>query len=142
MTNDSINPAKLKSERRRFRRHPALKLKAEVKIKKGLFGQWVDVEPRDYSKRGMAIETEYAFEPEQPITLNITLEMEIGDIQITKIEGIIKNKLKDTPTPRYGVEFDYTANRHMKTTETQSQLGRIEGILERSENLRLRIEDR
>lgn len=141
MTNVQTEHHTHKNERRRFRRHPSVKLIASAKSKKGLFNPWVEVLPRDYSKRGMAIETQEAFEINQPITLSITLEMELGEIHVTKVEGVIKNKIPSSPIPRYGVEFDYSANRHMKSVETQSQLGRIEGILERSENLRLRIED-
>lgn len=141
MTDEAVEPKKTQSERRRYRRHPALELKAEVKIKKGLFGQRIEVEACDYSKRGMAIETEYEFKPEQSITLSIILKMVMGDIRIDKVEGIVKNKITSHPRPRYGIEFDYDANRHMKAIETKSKLGRIEGILERSENLRLKMED-
>ncbi len=141
MTDETVEPSKSQSERRRYRRHPALELKAEVKIKKGLFGQRIEVEACDYSKRGMAIETEYEFEPQQIITLNIILKMIMGDIRVDKVEGIVKNIISSHPKPRYGIEFDYNANRHMKAIETKSQLGRIEGILERSEKLRLKTED-
>ena len=141
MTDETVEPQKAPSERRRNRRHPALELIAEAKIKKGLFGQWIDVEPCDYSKQGMGIEAEYEFKPEQSITLSITLKMEMGDIHIDKVAGTVKNKINAQPHPRYGIEFDYNANRHMKSLETRSQLGRIEGILERSENLRLRMEE-
>lgn len=140
MTDKAVEPDKSQSERRRYRRHPALELKAEVRIKKGLFGQRIEVEACDYSKRGIAIETEYEFKPEQPITLSIILKMVMGDIRIDKVEGIVKNIIASHPNPRYGIEFNYDANRHMKSIETKSQLGRIEGILERSEKLRLKME--
>ncbi len=144
MTVDTITPknrTKPMIERRRCRRYPSAELRAEVKIKKGLFSEWVGVEPCDYNKRGIAIETEFSFEPEQAITLSVTLKMDMGDIRVEKVEGIIRNKIESGPHPRYGIEFNYAANRHMKSAETQSQLGRIEGILERSENLRQRMNE-
>lgn len=140
MTDETVEANQSHSERRRYRRHPALELKAEVNIKKGFFGQRIEVAACDYSKRGMAIETEYSFKPEQPITLSIILKMTTGDMRIDKVEGIVKNIMTSHPKPRYGIEFDYDANRHMKALETKSQLGRIEGILERSETLRLKTE--
>ncbi len=132
---------KATNEHRRCRRHPTVELKTEIKIKKGLFSEWVSVEPCDFNKRGIAIETEHAFQPEDSILLKVTLAMAMGDICVDKIEGIIKNRVDSGPHPRYGVEFDYSASRHMKSIDTQSKLGRIEGILERSENLRLRMDE-
>lgn len=128
-------------ERRKCRRHPAIELNAEIKVKKGLFGEWVSVKACDYNKRGMSIETGLALQPEQAITLKVILKMDTGDIKVEKIEGFIKNCIKAKPHPRYGVEFNYSANRHMKSLDTKSQLGRIEGIMERSESLRQKIDE-
>jgi hypothetical protein len=132
---------KAADEHRRCRRHPTVELKTEFKIKKGLFSGWVSVEPCDFNKRGIAIETDHSFQPEDSILLKITLTMAMGDICVDKVEGIIKNRVDSGPHPRYGVEFDYSASRHMKSIDTQGKLGRIEGILERSENLRLRMDE-
>lgn len=140
MTADTTALIKRQSERRRYRRHPAIELNAEIRIKKGLFSEWLEVEPCDYSKLGISIESEHDLTIGQQVTLNITLKMLMGDIHIAKAEGVVKNKMESHPHPRYGIEFDYNATRHMKNIETKSQLGRIEGILERSEKLRLKTE--
>ena len=51
----------------------------------------------------------------------------------------VRNLQQVTAGQRCGLEFDYQANRHMKSLETQALLGRIEGILERSEAFRQRV---
>ncbi|MCP5162345.1 MAG: PilZ domain-containing protein [Hahellaceae bacterium] len=128
-------------ERRRGRRYPAAKLHARLRVKKGLFGDWVDVTPRDYNRLGIAIDTDQPLSADQSIMLQITLSVDMGDIVIDKVEGMIRNAQPKGSCTRYGVEFDFDASRHMRSEDTQKQLAKIEEILVRSESLTQRMTD-
>ncbi len=129
-------------ERRRSRRYPAAKLTARLRVKKGLFGDWVDVTPRDYNGLGIAIDTEEELNADQTVTLQIVLLVDMGEIMVDKVEGIVRNAQRQTHGTRYGIEFDFEASRHMRTDETREQLAKIEEILVRSETLAQRLADK
>lgn len=150
MTHSDLQPAIVegaenKIDRRSCRRFPATELLAKVKIKSGIFSQqWEDIHTADYNKKGLAFITNQTFSEGQELTLQITLMMEMGSIQVNDVKAIVKNSAPETDMPEngayhVGTSFNYTANRHMKSLDTQSQLGRIEGILDRSLNLKLKL---
>jgi hypothetical protein len=150
MTHSDLQPAVVegaldKVDRRSCRRFPATELLARVKIKSGVFSQqWEDIHTADYNKKGLAFITNQSFNKGQELTLQITLMMEMGNIQVNNVKAIVINTAAETDTPEHGANhvgtlFNYVANRHMKSLDTQSQLGRIEGILDRSLNLKLKL---
>lgn len=133
------------NDRRSCRRFPAAELQAKVKIKSGIFNsEWEDVRVADYNKKGISFVTNQDFTEGQEVTFHITLVMEMGNIEVNNIKAVVQNRYSETTQPELGANhigtaFNYQANRHMKSLDIQSQLGRIEGILERSQNLRLKL---
>lgn len=141
----TLEGAKTHPDRRSCRRFPATELKVELRNKTGVFScQWHEVYTVDYNKKGFAFVTHEAYEEGQALVFRITLLMEMGTIEVDNVRAVTRNHYPevehtDHGNKRIGVAFDYQANRHMKSLDTQSNLGRIEGILERSENLRLKL---
>ena len=141
----NIEGAANQADRRSCRRFPAAELKAELKIKSGFFSTALEeIHTVDYNKKGLAFVSSKPFEENQSITLKITLVMEMGNISIDNIIAVVKNKFPEHEhqqhgDTRIGAAFDFESTRHMKSIDTQSPLGRIEGILERSQNLRMKM---
>ncbi|WP_158227233.1 PilZ domain-containing protein [Mangrovitalea sediminis] len=127
-------------ERRRFRRFPAAELSVQVKTRRGLFGKWETVNPEDFTRTGLAFEsTGMELEKGDVVEVRATLLLDMGDLKVDRLVAVVRNLHRHGIARRYGLEFDYSASRHMKALTTQAQLGRIEGILDRSEKLRRRL---
>lgn len=135
--------AKPQQERRRLRRLPAAELHVEWRPRKGLFGRFRPAEGRDFTRAGLSVclHGDDRLDVGDILELRIELKMEAGTLHLDRVVAVVRN-IRDTgeDKPLYGLEFDYNANRTMKSDQTRAQLGRIEGILERSEKLRLRIQ--
>ncbi len=135
--------AKQHQERRQLRRLPAAELNVQWRPRKGLFGRFRPAEGLDFTRSGLSVylDGNDSLEVGDAIELRIELRMEAGTLALDKVVAVVRN-IRDTGQgkPLYGLEFDYSANRTMKSEQTRAQLGRIEGILERSEKLRLRIQ--
>lgn len=128
------------TERRRLQRFPAIELEAQMKPEKGMLSRWADVEPFDFTRTGLSIATSHSLAPGSVIMLRLRLPLATGDLEVDRVIGVVRNiQAQSDSSPRYGVEFDFNANRHMKKMETVACLGRMEGILDRSEKLRNRL---
>ncbi|MDX1633184.1 MAG: PilZ domain-containing protein [Marinobacter sp.] len=135
--------AKQPHERRQLRRLPAAELKVQWRPRKGLFGRFRPADGQDFTRAGLSLylDGDDRLEVGDAIELRIELHMEAGTLGLDKVAAVVRNiREVDDGKPLYGLEFDYNANRTMKSEQTRAQLGRIEGILERSEKLRLRIQ--
>ena len=109
-------------------------------MKRTLIGGWMAVDPHDFTRSGMAVEADgLKLELGDVVEVKLQLALDIGDLKVDKLIAVVRNIHKDGNHPRFGLEFDFQASRHMKSLTTQAQLGRIEGILDRSEKLRRRI---
>lgn len=129
------------ADRRRFRRYPAAELKAFLRVKKGLFGeQWIQVEPLDFSLRGLAIDAALELVVEENVTLALELVMDMGTIRVEKLAGIVRYSAPRGSQCRYGIEFDFEGPRFMRSPEIEGQLARIEALLERSHQVSDRIQ--
>ncbi len=123
-------------ERRRLRRFPAASLTAEVKRKRVLVGGWKPAIPHDFTRTGMAVELDgLTLEKGEIVEVRLTLTLDTGELRVDRLIAVVRNVAHG----RFGLEFDFQASRHMKSLTTQAQLGRIEGILDRSEKLRRRM---
>ncbi|WP_148861493.1 PilZ domain-containing protein [Marinobacter fonticola] len=136
-------PSKNK-ERRRFRRLPAAELRVAWRPRKGLFGSYSATESHDFTREGLSIiERSDCFEIGDRLELRLELWMEASTLSLERIQGEIVNRqtLPDAGSlSRFGIAFNFTGSRLMRSQQTRAQLGRIEGILERSEKLRLRLQ--
>lgn len=127
-------------ERRRLRRFPAAELSAQIKARRGLFGSWETVNADDFTRTGISFESvNLTLEKGDVVEVRLTLLLDMGEIKVDRLIAVVRNQHRHGVGWRYGLEFDYSASRHMKSLTTQAQLGRIEGILDRSEKLRRRL---
>jgi hypothetical protein len=127
-------------ERRQARRYPAAELRARMRVKKGLLSEsWEEVAATDFSRTGVAIELGMDLGAGDPVVLALDLHMEMGVISIEKLVGVVRYRKMLGKLTRYGIEFDLT--QRVKGADLETQLSRIEGLLERSHNLAQRIID-
>lgn len=128
-------------EKRRFQRLPAAELKVAWRPRKGLFGRYQPTRGYDFTREGLCItEPPGTLATGDRIELRLQLAMETDDIIIERIVAEVVNERNQAGMSRLGLAFDFRANRLMRAEQTKAQLGRIEGILERSEKLRLRLQ--
>src|SRR5690606_37805754 len=99
----------------------------------------VEVQPLDYNKQGMAIDTPTELQPEEDVMVALELVMDMGSIQIEKLAGVVRYVLPIGSQFRYGIEFDFQGPRFMRSPENEAQLARIETLLQRSLNVQDRI---
>lgn len=131
-------------ERRRFRRLPAAELHAAWRPRKALFGGYTPTRSHDFTREGLSI-TEKAdtFKIGDRVELKLQLTMKASRISLERLIAEVVNERTlegDASLTRFGLAFDFTGSRLMRSQQTRAQLGRIEGILERSEKLRLRLQ--
>lgn len=131
-------------ERRRFRRLPAAELHAAWRLRKALFGGYTPTRSHDFTREGLSI-TEKAdtFKIGDRVELKLQLTMKASRISLERLIAEVVNERTlegDASLTRFGLAFDFTGSRLMRSQQTRAQLGRIEGILERSEKLRLRLQ--
>ncbi|MAL97204.1 hypothetical protein [Hydrocarboniclastica marina] len=128
------------TERRHLQRFPALELEAQMKPQKRVLGPWTDIEAFDFTRTGLSIATPQTLAPDDVVMLRLRLPLATGDLTAERLVAVVRNvQPQPDHTFRYGVEFDFGASRHMKRMATSACLGRIEGILDRSEKLRNRL---
>lgn len=117
------------SERRKRKRLPWLNLEAKLKVKKSLFSSaWLEVRPFDYNKFGMGIMTIHDLELGDKINISLRLDLEVGEIVIEDLIGVIRYKSPKMGLNSFGLEFD-SDSKIFKKQETQEHLERIEQIL-------------
>lgn len=131
-------------ERRRFRRLPAAELHVAWRPRKALFGGYTSTRSHDFTREGLSI-TEKAdtFQIGDRVELKLQLTMKASSITLERMIAEVVNERSlagDANMTRFGLAFDFTASRLMRSQQTHAQLGRIEGILERGEKLRLRLQ--
>lgn len=128
-------------ERRRFHRLPAAELKVAWRPRKGLFGRYQPTRGFDFTREGLSItEASGTLVPGDRVELRLELTMDADNLTIDRVVADVVNSRETDGQARLGLAFDFQANRLMRAEQTRAQLGRIEGILERSEKLRLRLQ--
>lgn len=128
------------SERRRYRRFPAANLTAQYKTKRGLLTKWVDIEVSDFSEHGIALLLDAQPTLDQSLTLKLKLEMDMGEINIDRIDALPKNKITQQDRWRLGLEFVEEKNKE-KNNALKKQLVRIQQILEKHAEVNERLKN-
>jgi hypothetical protein len=138
---NSIMNATETDERRRFRRLPAAELHVKWRPRKGLFGSFQPTNGYDFTRDGLSIiAPEGTFSTGDRVELRLELRMEAGSMNVDRLLAQVVNQRSHDGPVLYGLAFDYAASRSMRSAEKRAQLGRIEGILERGEKLKLRLQ--
>lgn len=128
-------------ERRRFRRLPAAELHVQWRPRKGLFGTFRNTTGHDFTRDGLSVLVpETTFTQGDMLELRLELRMEAGSVLVDRLLAQVVNQRQYEGLVLYGLAFDYAASRAMRSEDKQARLGRIEGILERSEKLKLRLQ--
>ncbi|MFE8069943.1 PilZ domain-containing protein [Marinobacteraceae bacterium S3BR75-40.1] len=123
-------------ERRRRKRLPWVAMHAQVKIKKNMLSsEWVEVEVIDYNSLGIGIRSELELDSDRRIQLSLRLETEVGDISVERINGVIRHSHMEEKGRFFGIEFDEKSKE-----ATRESLQRIEGIVEKYQQLTRRME--
>lgn len=97
-------------ERRRLPRQNWLKLESQVFIRRGLLKkEWIPVVPFDFSRYGMGIQTDEAYELGDEVSLSLKLTKEGLEVSIPMIYGYVRYKEKHHSRFNYGVEFCFSS---------------------------------
>ena len=123
-------------ERRHLQRFPAAELKVRLRTGRGWVRKGDRVPAHDFTRAGMGVTTTKVLKPGQKVELDLVLKLDRGEIVQERVVATVHNKRTDGNLFRYGLAFDFTASRRMKSLHTQARLGRMEGILDRIEKLR------
>lgn len=89
--------------------------------------EWIPVVPFDFSRYGMGIQTDEAFEPGDQVQLSLDFASDAGELRIPLIRGVARYKEKHHSRFNYGVEFVYESR--SEKLEFESSLISIERIL-------------
>ncbi|MGP4842887.1 hypothetical protein ACTXGQ_02045 [Marinobacter sp. 1Y8] len=134
------------NDRRKFRRFPAAQLQVSWRVRKGFFSPFTLAQSEDFTREGVSILVEKtaaggsALSKGARVELRLVLEMATGDLVVERLIARVQNQRSIGDKTLYGLMFDFAANRYMRSENTKAQLGRIEGILDRTEKLKLRIQ--
>ena len=126
------------SERRRRQRLPWVSMDARVRVRKGLIGMsWVNVQVIDYNRLGMGIVTdEEILRPDSRIQISLRLGPEIGDITVDQVPAQVRHAAGHEQGYFFGLEFEEDVGKGVVES-----LERIEGILNRHQNLAERLRE-
>ena len=130
----------LQDERRHLRRFPAAELEVQLKPGRSRLrrGRGETVEAADFTREGVAIITSRNLRIGQKVLVDLILRLDRSEIHQHRLVAEVTNMRAEGNSRRYGLKFDYRANTTMRALQTQARLGRMEGILERTEKMRAR----
>ena len=130
----------MSDERRQKPRLPWIKFNSKVKVRRSIFSsEWIDIVPFDYSKYGMGIQTDEIFDLDDTVSLSISLEMEVGAVEINLVSGVVRYREKHHSRFNYGIEFDYSS-KALSKGNTKGELEHIEQVLTKHEQMKERLE--
>lgn len=125
-------------EPRQLQRFPAAELKVRLKTGRSWFRKREHTPAHDFTRAGVAVTTAKKLKPGQKVELDLVLTLDRGEIAQNRVAATVHNQRHEGDLFRYGLAFDFTANRRMKSLHTQARLGRMEEILDRIQKLRAR----
>tara|TARA_R110002072_G_scaffold83910_3_gene190175 strand:+ start:6104 stop:6511 length:408 start_codon:yes stop_codon:yes gene_type:complete len=118
----------MSKERRRLPRQSWLKLESRVFIRRGLLKkEWIPVVPFDYSRYGMGIQTDEAYDIGDEVSLSLKLIKDNLEIVVPFLQGYVRYKEKHHSRFNYGVEFCFLSKSEKLILD--EDLMRIEQIL-------------
>jgi hypothetical protein len=114
-------------------------MQAQVRVKKSMLAsEWVSVEVADYNSLGMGILPEQALaeslQRQGTIQLSLRLETEVGEITADRVNAKVRHVATEDGVTFVGIEFEKDSK-----ASTRESLERIEGILNRHQQLSQRV---
>lgn len=128
----------LQDERRHLRRFPAAELTVRLRPGRLRHRRGETVAAADFTREGVAIITPRNLRIGQKVLVDVTLRLDRSEIHQRRLVAVVTNIQAEANRHRYGLKFDFRANTTMRALETQARLGRMEGILERIEKMKVR----
>jgi len=108
---------------------PTANLTSSIRVSKGLLKSiWEDARPKDFSLFGMCLKTNRVYQPGDKITLSLTLELDMGAIEVEQITANIIRVNKLVGFYEYGIEFDKKIVNNPDNATTLNMM-RIENFL-------------
>ncbi len=132
----------MKKELRARRRMPTANLTSSIRVSKGLLKSiWEEARPKDFSLYGMCLKTNRLFNTDDKITVSLTLEMDMGVIDVEKVTARVVRINKLVGFYEYGIEFDKAMVQNTSDSTTRNKM-RIENFLEKQDALLARVEQK
>jgi Tfp pilus assembly protein PilZ len=104
-----------------------------VYIKRSLFKkEWIPVVPFDYSRYGIGLQTDEAYELGDEVVLSLKLLKEDFVLDLPMLKGVVRYKEKHHSRFNYGVEFSFSSKQ--EKLQVNDDLVAIETILRRFES--------
>ena len=132
----------MKKDLRARRRMPTANLTSSIRVSKGFLKSiWEEARPKDFSLYGMCLKTNRLFDTDKKITVSLTLEMDMGTINVEQITARVVRVNKLVGFYEYGIEFDKKVIKNT-TGSTTINMMKIENFLEKQEAFSTRIEQK
>lgn len=126
-------------DRRRFRRLPATELNLAWRPRKRLLARYRPIQGHDFTREGVAVTAATdTFREGDQVELLIELAMAGENLVASRVFADVVNVAREGNQARVGLAFDVAASRRFGAAALRARLGRMEGILERSEKQWLR----
>jgi hypothetical protein len=121
------------------RRMPTANLKASLQVSRGMLDSiWEEVRPMNFSLFGMGLKTNRVLKVDSKITLSLTLEIDLGEIHVSKIKARIVRVTKLVGFYEYGIEFDKKIVGNANNDSAQNMM-RIENFLTKQQALAAKV---
>ena len=132
----------LKKDLRARRRMPTANLTSSIRVSKGFLKSiWEEARPKDFSLYGMCLKTNRLFDTDEKITVSLTLEMDMGEINVEQIMARVVRVNKLVGFYEYGIEFDKKVVENTSDSISRNMM-RIENFLEKQEAFSARVEQK
>ena len=129
----------MKNDLRARKRMPTANLTSSIRVSKGLLKSiWEDARPKDFSLFGMCLKTNRVYKPGDKITLSLSLELDMGGIEVEQITANVIRVNKLVGFYEYGIEFDKKIVGNPDNAITLNMM-RIESFLAKQEALSAKI---
>ena len=129
----------MKNDLRARKRMPTANLTSTIRVSKGLLKSiWEDARPKDFSLFGMCLKTNRAYNPGDKITVSLSLELDMGGIEVEQITANVIRVNKLVGFYEYGIEFDKKIVGNPDNAITLNMM-RIENFLAKQEALSAKI---
>ncbi len=106
------------NDRRRIYRQEWVRLESHVFIKRSfLQKEWIPVVPFDFSRYGMGIQTDEAYQLGDEVCLSLKLIKSNIEIDVPMLRGYVRYKEKHHSRFNYGVEFCFSTKAEKLTLD-------------------------
>jgi hypothetical protein len=93
---------------------------------------WIAVKMLDYSHNGFAFLSHNEFKVAQTLKVCIRLDIDRTEVSLTDVIAKVRSVSLDNGGLRYGAEFNFEANNHMRSPRTKAKLSGIERMVNRA----------